>query len=74
MKAPLGGIAGMSSIFAICEKDWEFDMDELKDTMKDAVWDFFEQYDMSRKDKRAIRQESKFLRKIGISTSELLEH
>lgn len=74
MCAPLGGIAGMASIYRRVKKyndDPEYLL-YLEECMHDIILKHFEEFDMERSDKKAIKQEKEFLSKIGIRPDMLL--
>lgn len=74
MRSSLGGVAGMASLYKRIRKyDTDRDyMEYLRDCMHDAVLKYFEEYEMDRQDKKAIRQERSFLAEIHIQADQLL--
>ncbi|MDY3249385.1 MAG: hypothetical protein SOX32_03470, partial [Candidatus Choladocola sp.] len=70
MAAPLGGIPGMSSLYSKVGRSR--DMEDIRPDMKKAIEDFFRMYEMGRADRKALKQEEAFLRKINVYPDRLM--
>lgn len=74
MLSPLGGVAGLSALYKALDNRIvsAIELEQYEYQMSQAVRQFFEEYHMGRADRRAIRQEQEFLKKIGVRISKLL--
>lgn len=83
MSASMGGVVSLRSIYSYMEtyadrerEDFEdaHDMRTLAEDMRDAVFDFYQEYQMGSADRKMIKQERKFLEeRLGLDWKELLE-
>lgn len=77
MRSSYGGVWAMSSIYTLlCRNAKTYDLTrddkiEIRECMKQEITLFFEQYKMSRTDKKSIKTEREFMRKIGLSYKDL---
>lgn len=67
MEAPLGGVTALSQLGGKLQREKGGDWAATREDLRRSVLEFFETHEAGRLDKKAMKQEKEFLKRIGIS-------